>query len=398
LRFLRLSLNCGALNGEILKILLLLLAGAAVCGALHWLIGVAQRWLLRHGNAATIPADTNRPSLRKLFFDWTGNALRTLVWLVFFIFVIHVLPQTRAGLGGVGPRLTRLREQSLQWLLNQGINVIVVIVATIFIMRFATALIGTISALYERGVVNRAGMAASRRVQTLTSIFLGTVQTIIIFIGLMTLLRQLRVDVTPILASAGVVGLAIGFGAQSLIKDLFSGLLILLEDQFNVGDTVKIGDTTGTVEQLTLRATRVRALDGALTSIPNGTINTVSNLSRDWGRLVLDVEVDYAEDVDHAVAVMNETAKQLCAERPQAIIEEPHVLGVDKVSASALTLRLMVKTAPNKQGDVGAELRRRIKLAFDQAGIKAPASHQQLVLNAPLVAETEKDRNREIER
>lgn len=372
------------MNGEILKILLLLLVGATVCGALHWLIGAAERWLLRRAKVAALPADSNRPSLRKLFFDWTAYALRTLVWLVYFIFVIHVLPQTRAELGGVGQRLTRLREQALGWLLNQGINVVIVIVATIFLLRFATALIRTASALYERGVVNRAGMAASRRVQTLAAIFRGTVQTIIVFIGVMTLLRQLRVDVTPILASAGVVGLAIGFGAQSLIKDLFSGLLILLEDQFNVGDTVKIGETTGTVEQLTLRATRVRALDGALTSIPNGAISTVSNLSRDWGQLVLDVEVDYAEDVDQAMAVMNEAARQLRAELPQEITEEPHVVGIDKLSASALTLRLMAKTAPNKQGDVGAELRRRIKLAFDRAGIKAPAPRQQLVLNAPL--------------
>lgn len=385
------------LNGEILKILLLLLAGAAGCGVLHWLIGAAERWLLRQAEeeAAAIAADHNRPSLRKLFFDWTAHALRTLIWLVYFIFVIHVLPQTRAELGGVSQRLVRLREQTLGWLLSQGINIIIVIVATIFLLRFATALIRNIAALYERGVVNRAGMAAARRVQTLAAIFRGSVQTIIVFIGVMTLLRQLRVDVTPILASAGVVGLAIGFGAQSLIKDLFSGLLILLEDQFNVGDTVKIGETTGTVEQLTLRATRVRALDGALTSIPNGAISTVSNLSRDWGRLVLDVEVDYAEDIDRALAVLKETARQLRAELPQEIIEEAHLLGVDKLSAAALTLRLMIKTAPNKQGDVGAELRRRIKLAFDQAGIKAPAPRQQLVLNAPLPEETERGREGE---
>lgn len=369
------------LNGETLKILLLLLAGVAVCGALHWLIGVAQRRLLRRFDFS--PSDASRPSLRKLLFDWTGNALRTLIWLVYFAFLIHLLPQTRAGFEGVGPRLIRLREQTLDWLLNQGIKVVIVIVATIFLMRFAAALIRTGFALYERGVVNRAGMAASRRVQTLSAIFRGSVQAIILFIGIMTLLRQMRVDVTPILASAGVVGLAVGFGAQSLIKDLFSGLLILLEDQFNVGDTVKIGETTGTVEQLTLRATRVRALDGALTTIPNGAISTIANLSRDWGRLVLDVEVDYAEDVDRVMAVMTETARELRAELPQEIIEEPNVLGVDKLSAAALTLRLMVKTAPNKQGDVGAELRRRLKLAFDRAGIKAPAPRQQLVLNAP---------------
>lgn len=379
----RLTLNLGALNGETLKILALMLAGAAVGSALHWLIGLAQRRLARRFDSLSTATAASRPSLGKLLLDWTGNALRTLVWLVYCAYLIHLLPQTRTEFASVGQRLTRLHHQALDWLLDQGINVVIVIVATIFLMRFAAALVRTVFELYERSVVNR-GMAAPRRVQTLSTIFRGTVQAVILFVGTMILLQQLRVNVTPILASAGVVGIAVGFGAQSLIKDLFAGLLILLEDQFHVGDTVKIGETSGTVEHLTLRATWVRALDGALTTIPNGAIATVSNLSRDWGRVVLDVEVDYAEDVDRAVQVMNETARQLRAEQPDELIEEPAVLGVDRLSAAALTLRLIVKTPPNKQGNVGAELRRRIKLAFDRAGIKAPAPTQQLVLNAPL--------------
>jgi small conductance mechanosensitive channel len=217
--------------------------------------------------------------------------------------------------------------------------------------------------------------------QTLSAIFRGVSQSIILFIGLMVLLQQLRVDITPILASAGVVGIAVGFGAQSLIKDLFAGFLILLEDQFNVGDTVKIGDVSGVVEQLTLRATRVRgALDGSLTTIPNGAISTVSNFSKDWSRAVLDVEVDYAEDVDRALGVLLETAQQMRADKPLLIIEDPEMKGVDRLSHGAITLRLTAKTAANRQNEVARELRRRLRLAFEREGIKAPSTQQQLVL------------------
>jgi small conductance mechanosensitive channel len=200
----------------------------------------------------------------------------------------------------------------------------------------------------------------------------------------MVLLQQLHVNITPILASAGVVGIAVGFGAQSLIKDLFAGLLILLEDQYSVGDTIKIGEIAGTVEQLTLRATRIRGLDGSLTTIPNGTIATVSNMSKDWSRVVLDVDVAYEEDVDRAMELVLDTARQMKEERPREILEEPAMLGVDKLGSTSVTIRLMVKTLPAKHFEIGRELRRRIKLAFERENIKAPLPQQQLILTNPL--------------
>jgi moderate conductance mechanosensitive channel len=241
-------------------------------------------------------------------------------------------------------------------------------------------LIKTVFQLFERGAVNRHAPASRRRLQTLSATFRGIAQTVILFIGLMTLLQQLDINITPILASAGVLGIAIGLGAQSLIKDFFAGLLILLEEQFNVGDTVKIGETTGTVEQLTLRVTRVRALDGSLAIIPNGSVGAVINYSKGWSRVVLDIDIDYKEDVDRAMRVMLETAKQVREERPADIIEEPTMLGVDKLGATSVTLRLLAKTATGRQPDVGRELRRRVKLAFDQEGINTPAPANQLVL------------------
>lgn len=251
----------------------------------------------------------------------------------------------------------------------------------IFLCRFASALINLVFDLVERGAVNRHEPASLRRMQTLSTTFRGIAQTLIVFIGLLTSLETIGVKTTPILFSAGAVGIAIGLGAQSLIKDFFAGFLILLEDQFSVGDIVKIGDTSGTVELLTMRVTRIRSIDGSLTMIPNGTINSVINYSKGWSRVVLDIEIDYKEDVDRAMKVILETAKTMREERPVDIIEEPSMLGVDKVSGRSVTIRLIVKTAPNKQFEIGRELRRRVKLAFDREEIKIPSLAQQLVLS-----------------
>ena len=378
------TLNLSApLNSETIKTLLLLIGGGVVATALHWLIGVAQRSLVRRF-VTGVPIEANTlPPLRTLFFAWAGNAVRTAAWLLYFALVVNLIPQTRDRFGSVGNKIGDLRDSVIIWFLKDGIYVAIVIIVTIFLMRFTSALIKTAFTLFERSAVTRDALASRRRLQTVSTIFRGTVQSIILFIGLMTLLPRLNVNVTPILASAGVVGIAVGFGAQSLIKDLFGGLLILLEDQYSVGDTIKIGEISGTVENLTLRVTRIRGIDGALTMIPNGSIGTVSNLSKDWSRVVLDIEVDYSEDVDRAMEILFETARKMKEENPQNVIEEPAMLGVDKMSSSGVTLRLMLKTSPAKHFEIGRELRRRIKLAFEREGIKSPMPQQQLILSNP---------------
>ena len=301
-----------------------------------------------------------------------------MVWLLYAAFLIGVLPQTRPRFEG----LSGVWGQVRAGFARADISLVIVIVGTISLMRFAAAMIKLGFDLFERSGVNKQEAAARRRLQTLSATFRGIVQSIILFIGLVTFLSQLGVNITPILTSAGVLGIAIGLGAQSLIKDFFAGFLILLEDQFSVGDVVKIGETTGTVEQLTLRVTRVRALDGSLTTIPNGGIGAVVNYSKGWSRVVLDIEIDYREDVDRAMRVMLETAKKMKEESGSDIIEEPTMLGIDKLSAASVTLRLLAKTAANKQPEIGRELRRRIKLAFDQEGIKTPFTASQLMLSA----------------
>lgn len=364
-------------NETLLTILMIVLAGA-LTGALHWLIGLMQHRLgLRFVPQETSPDE--RSSLRGLLIDWSGNATRTTVWVLYALFLVYLLPQTRPRIQTVSERLEQMREHAGAWLLNTGINVAIDLVATIFLARFATALIRTGFNLFENRAIGRGETTAKRRAQTLSAIFRGVAQGIIFFIGLLTVLQHLNVNVTPILASAGVIGIAIGFGSQSLIKDFFAGFMILLEDQYNVGDTIKIGETTGSVERLTLRMTLIRALDGSLTTIPNGTITTVSNFSKDWSRAVLDLEIDYTADADQAMEAMLATARQMREERPGEIIEEPAMLGVERLTPASIGLRMTVKTVANKQAEIARELRRRTKLAFDQLGIKAP-SREQFVL------------------
>ncbi len=370
------------MNIETIKLLLLISGTAVAFGVLHWLIGVAQRRAVDRFALPETPETDAPPSLRRLLFDWGGKSLRILLWVIYLAVLIIVLPTTRMKFEIAGASLQGKRDNLLNWLLDHGINLIIVAVITVFLMRFASALIKTGFHLFELGARSGEESATRRRLQTLSTIFRGIVQSVIAFIGLMYFLSELGANITPILASAGVVGIAVGLGAQSLIKDFFAGFLMLLEDQFNVGDTVKIGDVSGTVERMTLRVTRVRALDGSLVTIPNGSIGTVANYSKDWSRAVLDVEVDRDEDVDRAMQLMLETAKQMREEKPLEIIEDPTMLGVDKVSSTAVTIRLLVKTAANKHADVGRELRRLIKLAFDKEGIKTPTAQQQLVLTS----------------
>jgi small-conductance mechanosensitive channel len=369
--------------------LILIAAGGFVALLLHWVIGWARaRALARLQTAA--PEESPAPgaaaeakagalvlslqshSLRQVLIDWAARGARTFVWLLYFLFLLALLPHARDRFESVRGLLVERLLRFDRWLLDHGLSALVVLVVTVFFMRFAAALIGAGFSVYDARLAANGSEQLRRRTQTLSAILRGIAQTAIFFVGLMVALQQAGLNITPILASAGIVGIAVGFGAQSLVKDFFSGLMILLEDQFAVGDTIKIGDVTGTVESLTLRATRVRGLDGALTVFPNGAISTVSNLSKDWTRAVLDVEVDYAEDVDRAMTIMLDEARRLKEERSGEMTDEPTMLGLDKVANGNLTLRLVVKTLPAKQSEIARELRRRVKVAFDREGIKGP--------------------------
>ena len=232
---------------------------------------------------------------------------------------------------------------------------------------------------------SKARMPESRRrqLQTLVQVTRWTAHVLLISISLLMLLGNF-VDITPLLASAGVAGLALSLGAQSLIKDFISGFLILLEGQYTVGDVIKVGDVSGSVERLTLRTTHIRDINGSLHFIPNGEVRIVSNVTRDWSRALVDIGVAYEEDLDRVLAVLNATVDAFAADPDVApqLMERPQVLGPLTLGDWAVTVRVMVKTLPGKQWGVAVDLRKRILGVCEREGITLPYPRQEIMLRS----------------
>jgi len=223
-------------------------------------------------------------------------------------------------------------------------------------------------------------LRAEQRITALTSVLRSVVGFVVFLIAGFLILGEIGLNLAPLLAGAGIIGIALGFGAQSLVKDFLSGLFILVEDQFGVGDIVDLEQgTSGTVEAVSLRTTRLRAVDGTVWYVPNGEIRRVGNKSQHWSRALLDVDVAYETDIEHAKSVIKRVADGLWEER-DAIIEEPEVWGVESLGPSSVVIRLVVKTRPSDQYSISRELRQRLKAAFDAEGIEIPYP-QQIVLN-----------------
>jgi small-conductance mechanosensitive channel len=191
--------------------------------------------------------------------------------------------------------------------------------------------------------------------------------------GLM-ILAELGLNLGPLIAGAGIVGIALGFGSQNLVRDFITGVFMLAEDQYGVGDVIDVGPATGRVEGVSLRTTRLRDINGTVWHVPNGEIQRVGNKSQQWARAVVDVDVAYDTDIKRATDVIKATADAMWSDEsaPSTMIEEPEVLGVENLGADGIAIRLMVKTAPDTQLAVARELRARIKRAFDAEGIEIP--------------------------
>jgi small conductance mechanosensitive channel len=216
--------------------------------------------------------------------------------------------------------------------------------------------------------------AAAMRIRTLMSVLWTIVAGLVWFTAVLTILGQVGVNVTPILASAGVVGLAVGFGAQNLVKDFVSGFFLILENQIRVGDVAIINGTGGLVEAITFRTIVLRDQAAVVHVFPNGSINTLSNMTKDWSAYVMDVAVAYREDTDRVVEVMRRVAGDLQAD-PQygsAMLEPIEVIGVDAFTDSAVIIKARLKTLPTRQWMVGREYRRRLKKAFEAENIELP--------------------------
>jgi len=238
----------------------------------------------------------------------------------------------------------------------------------------------------KREMKRKPKVEREKRVQTLvrltttvSAISLGILATFLV-------LQQLGINITAPLVGLGVFGVAIGFGAQYLIRDLIAGFFVYLENQYNVGDVIRTGNVAGIVEGLSLRRTVLRDLDGARHIIPNGEIRIVSNLTQEWSRAHLNISVAYKEDLDRVMALMRQTWEEMKKDPkwgPDMLSETPSLLRVDEFGTSGITIKMVGETRPIKQWDVMGELRRRIKMVFDEQGIEIPWPHTKVYFGSP---------------
>ncbi|MEO5678191.1 MAG: mechanosensitive ion channel family protein [Acidimicrobiales bacterium] len=219
---------------------------------------------------------------------------------------------------------------------------------------------------------------AAGRAATLGDVLRSLATAVIYGLALLTILGEIGVNLGPLVASAGIAGVALGFGAQSLVKDFLSGLFMLVEDQYGVGDIVDLGPASGTVEVVGLRTTRIRDAQGVVWHVPNGQVNRVANKSQEWSQALLDVEVGYGTDLRAAMATIQAAAAEVCAEEPwtAVVLESPQVLGVEALGQEAVALRLVVKTGPGAQFGLQRALRLRVHEALERQGAKAPITRQ----------------------
>nr|WP_274387954.1 mechanosensitive ion channel family protein [Salsipaludibacter albus] len=220
----------------------------------------------------------------------------------------------------------------------------------------------------------------ARRVESLVAVVSSIVTVLVWTIGVMIALGAFNINLGPLVASAGIIGVALGFGAQSLVQDFLTGLFMLAEDQFGIGDVIDVGEATGVVESISLRTTSLRAVDGTLWHVPNGQIQRVGNMSQDWARAVLDIGVAYDTDVAHAREVIGQVAHEMSVDPDfdQVVLEDPEILGVETLGADAVVIRTSIKTLPGEQWTVAREMRQRIKLALDANDISIPFPQREL--------------------
>jgi small-conductance mechanosensitive channel len=262
------------------------------------------------------------------------------------------------------------------WLIGKPLAILVIIVGAVVVRWVACKAIDRVvqraesAPLGARRTFNR----RAQRAKSLGTLLKSITTTVVFGIAFVMALSEVGMDVAPILASAGVLGLAIGFGAQNLVKDFLSGVMMMVEDQYGVGDAVDLGEAIGTVEAVGLRVTRVRDVDGTVWYVRNGEILRVGNQSQNWARTVLDIGVSYSEDLARVREVLTDVAHSLWEDEDykDIIIEEPEVWGVQNLAPDAVIVRVTLKTAPMQQWNVAREMRERIKARFDHEGIVMP--------------------------
>lgn len=277
---------------------------------------------------------------------------------------------------------TRFAERAVEWLSTSGLRIVAISIVMIIALAILKRAMDRFRKLYEGTLSIEAQV---KRVDTITHVIRDVARVVILAVGGMMILSEIGVDLKPILAAAGLGGLAIGFGAQSLVKDMISGFFILLEDSIQVGDVVEIAGVSGLVEEVKLRTITLRDLSGNVHVVPNGVIDKVKNMTKVYAFYLFDVGVAYRENVDEVMVVLHEIAEELRDDLQfkDDILEPLEMLGVDQFADSAVIIKCRIKTKPIKQWRIGREMNRRIKKTFDAKGIEIPFPHQTIYWGEP---------------
>jgi len=273
-----------------------------------------------------------------------------------------------------------IMNKVIDWLITVAPSILLLIVLLFISLKFLNILIRRTRKL----VIHRAEknekintLEAEKRINTLLDILKGVGKILIWSIFIMILLKKLGIDIGPILAGAGILGLAVGFGAQELVRDFISGFFILLENQVRAGDVAIINGTGGLVEKIELRTMTLRDFSGVVHVFQNGKINSLSNMTKEWSAIVFDIGVAYKEDVDAVIKVMQEVGEKMINEPEyKELVSQPlEIFGLDQFGDSAVVIKARLKTTPGEQWRLGREYRKRLKKAFDEKGIEIPFPH-----------------------
>jgi small-conductance mechanosensitive channel len=289
-------------------------------------------------------------------------------------------------------------EKLISWFLSSGFRIVIIIVAAYILLRIVNKIINRLEAtLAARNGEMMSALEKERRIKTITSLLKHIVFIFVFAVAGIMVLKEFGMDIGPIIAGAGIVGLAISFGSQNLVRDIISGFFMILEDQIRVGDVAQINGTAGTVEEINLRTSVIRDLEGTVHVFPNGIISQLANKSKGWSRYVIDVGVAYHENVDYVIETLKKIGEEMEKDEHfgNLILEPLDILGVDNFGDSAVVIKCMIKTQPLKQWEVGRELRRRIKNRFDELGIEIPFPHMSIYFGEASKPFLIKDENNE---
>jgi small conductance mechanosensitive channel len=315
-----------------------------------------------------------------------------LVGAATFVLVFGTLLFPAFEFVGLRPRTGVHLATIAGWLFASGLRVMLIIIVAYALIRIVRLLVSRFEHELDRGTGLDA-LERAKRARTLGSVVYKAASVLIVGIAALMVLKQLHIDIGPALTGAGIVGLAVGFGAQTLVRDIISGFFLILEDQVRVGDVAAINGTGGLVEELNLRTIVLRDVEGTVHVFPNGSITTLANKSKDFSYYVIDLGISYREDPDRVADVLRGIGRELQADPAFGpfILEPLEVMGVDAFTDWAVQLKVRIKTVPLKQWEVGRELRKRIRKRFEAEGIEIPFPERVVTVRGTESARNEKD-------